>query len=298
MPPKHLARSFVLTFIGLALAAGCGDSTDDDPSNACVPGTPQPCIGDGACVGGQACLADGKGYGVCACSSGAEDAATGLGTGGTGGVGSGTGGSAGSGALSGTGGVTAAGTGPLDASSDDATSDAADSTPPNGGGATNDAAVDAPVEASQGGDDSGAADASDSGDAGVSEEACLGATDLEIGCDYPWAANECGKFSNNCIEISGFSAVVDEPCVSQCMMDEINVIADVSDAGAPRPVKACTDCFAELITCSAELCARECIINASGDNCTNCVAAECGPEFWVCSGLSTSDAECNVLSGG
>lgn len=34
----------------------------------CTPGTTQPCVGVGACAGGQACLADGSGYGACQCA--------------------------------------------------------------------------------------------------------------------------------------------------------------------------------------------------------------------------------------
>jgi hypothetical protein len=35
---------------------------------ACVPGSTQRCVGTGACEGGQACLADGSGYGPCECA--------------------------------------------------------------------------------------------------------------------------------------------------------------------------------------------------------------------------------------
>lgn len=34
---------------------------------ACVPGSTQTCVGPGACAGGQACLADGSGFGACDC---------------------------------------------------------------------------------------------------------------------------------------------------------------------------------------------------------------------------------------
>jgi hypothetical protein len=37
---------------------------------ACVPGSTQRCVGVGACEGGQACLADGSGYGPCECAPG------------------------------------------------------------------------------------------------------------------------------------------------------------------------------------------------------------------------------------
>ncbi len=38
------------------------------PAPLCVPGTTQPCVGPGACAGGQACLPDGSGFGRCDCA--------------------------------------------------------------------------------------------------------------------------------------------------------------------------------------------------------------------------------------
>jgi hypothetical protein len=37
-------------------------------ARTCVPGSTQTCVGPGACRGGQACLADGSGFGACACA--------------------------------------------------------------------------------------------------------------------------------------------------------------------------------------------------------------------------------------
>jgi hypothetical protein len=37
------------------------------PAAACSVGETRACVGPGACKGGQACLADGKGYGACDC---------------------------------------------------------------------------------------------------------------------------------------------------------------------------------------------------------------------------------------
>jgi hypothetical protein len=36
---------------------------------ACVPGATQACVGPAACTGGQACVADGSGFGPCDCGS-------------------------------------------------------------------------------------------------------------------------------------------------------------------------------------------------------------------------------------
>jgi hypothetical protein len=37
------------------------------PARACTPGASQACVGRGGCAGGQACLADGSGFGPCDC---------------------------------------------------------------------------------------------------------------------------------------------------------------------------------------------------------------------------------------
>ncbi len=53
------------------------------PDQLCIPGTTQLCLGPAACRGAQACLADGRGYGVCDCGSApARDAGTGAPAGG------------------------------------------------------------------------------------------------------------------------------------------------------------------------------------------------------------------------
>jgi hypothetical protein len=39
------------------------------PARACVPGATQACVGPAACSGGQACLADGSGFGPCDCGA-------------------------------------------------------------------------------------------------------------------------------------------------------------------------------------------------------------------------------------
>jgi hypothetical protein len=44
------------------------------PNQICVPGVTQACLGPGACRGAQACLADGRGYGVCDCGTAAPSA--------------------------------------------------------------------------------------------------------------------------------------------------------------------------------------------------------------------------------
>jgi hypothetical protein len=47
-----------------------------NPDQLCVPGATQECLGPGACRGAQACLMDGRGYGVCDCGSAASAGAS------------------------------------------------------------------------------------------------------------------------------------------------------------------------------------------------------------------------------
>jgi hypothetical protein len=44
-------------------------ATPKAPSTACTPGATQRCVGAGACAGGQACMADGSGFGPCDCGN-------------------------------------------------------------------------------------------------------------------------------------------------------------------------------------------------------------------------------------
>jgi len=48
---------------GLMLAASASVAS----RSICVPGSTQACVGPGGCSGGQACRADGAGFGVCDC---------------------------------------------------------------------------------------------------------------------------------------------------------------------------------------------------------------------------------------
>lgn len=47
-------------------------ATGTAPLRVCRPGETQRCIGKAACVGGQSCLADGSGFGVCDCGDNAS----------------------------------------------------------------------------------------------------------------------------------------------------------------------------------------------------------------------------------
>src|SRR6266478_7345498 len=85
------------TYLALTLVGGCG-SSDDSAGNSgssssgggsagtssvaggggragsgdrvCAPGITETCVGPGACMGGQACLPNGSGWGPCECTMG------------------------------------------------------------------------------------------------------------------------------------------------------------------------------------------------------------------------------------
>lgn len=54
-----------MAMIGALWLASCG-GTAGTPQE-CVPGATGPCVGPGGCIGAQACLEDGTGFGVCDC---------------------------------------------------------------------------------------------------------------------------------------------------------------------------------------------------------------------------------------
>lgn len=66
------ARSVTAAFV--VLVASCSSGDGAEPTRACVPGQTQACVGQGACIGGQACNADGSGWGGCLCADGGSDA--------------------------------------------------------------------------------------------------------------------------------------------------------------------------------------------------------------------------------
>jgi hypothetical protein len=60
-----------------ALSLACGSSSGGSgTSTSCTPGASVACVGAGGCQGGQACNADGTGYGDCVCGSGDDGGAT------------------------------------------------------------------------------------------------------------------------------------------------------------------------------------------------------------------------------
>lgn len=122
------------------------------PAPVCNTGDTRTCVGPGGCMGGQACLADGTGFGACDCGStgGGGGTTTGGGSGGGGAVGGGSGGGGGSTTDAGDDAGTDAG---IDAGMDDAGIDAG-----------TDAGIDAGVDA---GTDAGVDAGNDAGvDAG------------------------------------------------------------------------------------------------------------------------------------
>lgn len=64
-----------LLIVALAAAGACSSSSGAPAAPVCTAGETRVCTGPGACVGGQACAADGSAWGACDCG-GAKDAGT------------------------------------------------------------------------------------------------------------------------------------------------------------------------------------------------------------------------------
>lgn len=62
------AKVLMATDPGATLVKPAG-SPPAKPPVVCAPGATQTCVGAGACQGGQACKADGSGYGACDCGT-------------------------------------------------------------------------------------------------------------------------------------------------------------------------------------------------------------------------------------
>ena len=65
--PDSVASSLTLTDHGVADSGTTPQASAG--SMVCRPGETQKCVGPGACAGGQACVADGSGFGPCDCGS-------------------------------------------------------------------------------------------------------------------------------------------------------------------------------------------------------------------------------------
>jgi hypothetical protein len=66
--PDSVASSSTPTELGLG-DSGAPSQQTPAGSMVCRPGETQKCFGPGACAGGQACVADGSGFGPCDCGS-------------------------------------------------------------------------------------------------------------------------------------------------------------------------------------------------------------------------------------
>ncbi len=90
---------------GMCLSLAVALSACSSAKQKCVPGESVACVGPAGCQGGQACNANGTGYGACLCGSGggsgggAGGGGGGAGGGGGGGAGGGSGGGGGGGAM-------------------------------------------------------------------------------------------------------------------------------------------------------------------------------------------------------
>merc|ERR1719492_577991 len=50
--------------------------------------------------------------------------------------------------------------------------------------------------------------------------------------------------------------------------------------------EACSTCFGDLVGCTKDNCMFDCMLDANGSSCKNCVNKSCTPSFETCSGLT------------
>ncbi len=82
------------------------------------------------------------------------------------------------------------------------------------------------------------------------------------------------QISTDCV-IANILGDPDGSKAKKCIQDA----TDLSDQ--------CTECFGEVALCGKDKCLGSCAINPDGQDCTDCIAANCLPAFEECSGLST-----------
>merc|ERR1712165_392502 len=62
--------------------------------------------------------------------------------------------------------------------------------------------------------------------------------------------------------------------------------------------EACADCFGALTGCTKDNCMFDCMLDASGSTCKNCVDKSCTPAFETCSGLTPPSKALEALEAG
>lgn len=126
------------------------------------------------------------------------------------------------------------------------------------------------------GDDGGDCDVDSGPDAPVDQ--CINTADMAIlasdGGDAATIATDCAK--DTCLgELLGGDLVAATACMNTCM--DGSSVSGLSDG--------CNDCYVNTALCGASQCAAECGFGTDME-CDDCVAANCTPTFYECSGLT------------
>merc|ERR1712083_986230 len=88
-----------------------------------------------------------------------------------------------------------------------------------------------------------------------------------------WTKDGSADFASD-LSACGHQCLGDASCTSTCI------------AKRRGYTEACADCFGALTGCTKDNCMFDCMMDASGSTCKNCVDAHCTPAFETCSGLT------------
>merc|ERR1719410_2364184 len=98
--------------------------------------------------------------------------------------------------------------------------------------------------------------------------ACTDAADQAV-----WNKDGKADFASD-LSACGHKCLGDASCTSDCIEKRRGY------------TEACSDCFGELTGCTKDNCMFDCMLDANGSSCKNCVDAHCTPAFKTCSGLT------------
>merc|ERR1719158_2175901 len=98
--------------------------------------------------------------------------------------------------------------------------------------------------------------------------ACMDSADQAV-----WNKDGKTKFQSS-MSTCGNKCLGTESCTSKCIEDEL------------KYTTACSDCFGSLVSCTKDHCMFDCMADANGSSCKNCVDQHCTSAFETCSGLT------------
>merc|ERR1719356_1207259 len=117
-------------------------------------------------------------------------------------------------------------------------------------------------------------------------DACMDAADQAV-----WNKDGRTDFASD-LSACGHKCLGDAKCTSTCIAERRGY------------TEACADCFGALTGCTKDNCMFDCMLDANGSSCKNCVDKSCTPAFKTCSGLTPpakaleSDLEWCIGCGG